>query len=208
MTLAAALAFLVVVRVWTRRGPPRVLLITGPLTAVLLVLLSGLSPAAAGLTLSGFGYAVSGAIVVLLGYGCALLIPAARRALAAPGFERPWFTALIAVPLSTVVFEEAAFRGVLWELIARDHGTAWAVGVTAVLFGLWHISPDTGIGAQVGTVAFTTLAGVVLALLRDVSGGLAAPIAVHWAANGLGVLASTLVRARSCDGPEEPMTAG
>lgn len=206
--IGVVVAVTAAVRVWTRLGPPRLLLVTGPLTAAVLVLLSGLSPASAGLTPAGIGYALGGALVVLLGYAAALLIPAARRALAVPHFARPWFTAAIAVPLSTVLFEEVAFRGVLWGLIERGHGSGWATGVTAVLFGLWHVSPDTGMRAQVGTVAFTTIAGVVLAGLRDVSGGLMAPVAVHWAANGLGVLASTLVRARSCDGPEETVTGG
>ncbi len=42
----------------------------------------------------------------------------------------------------------------------------------------------------VGTVAFTTVAGVVFAVLREQSGSLLAPFLLHWATNGLGILAA------------------
>ncbi|MBW6434221.1 CPBP family intramembrane metalloprotease [Actinoplanes hulinensis] len=182
------LAFMAAVRVWNRRGPARAQPFTGPLAAATLVLLSGLTPAEAGLTLAaGRGYAVSAALLVAAGYGVALSIPAARRALAEPYFPHPVRSALLGVPLSTVIFEEVAFRGVLFTLVAQAHGPAWAVAVTSVLFGLWHL-PDTR------EVAFTTLAGVVLSFLRLLSGGLLAPIVLHWTANGLGILTSAWVR--------------
>jgi membrane protease YdiL (CAAX protease family) len=47
------------------------------------------------------------------------------------------------------------------------------------------------------TIAFTTLAGVVFAELRRRSGSLLAPIGLHWATNGLGVLAAARVWAIS-----------
>ena len=42
----------------------------------------------------------------------------------------------------------------------------------------------------VGTVVFTALAGAVFAVLRDQSGSLVAPFLLHWATNGLGILAA------------------
>jgi membrane protease YdiL (CAAX protease family) len=48
-----------------------------------------------------------------------------------------------------------------------------------------------------GTVAFTTVAGVVFSGLRHASGSLVAPAGVHWATNGLGVLAAARVWAIS-----------
>ena len=42
----------------------------------------------------------------------------------------------------------------------------------------------------VGTVVFTTLAGIVFAVLRQQSGSLVAPFLLHWATNGLGILAA------------------
>ncbi|MEU4420156.1 CPBP family intramembrane glutamic endopeptidase [Actinoplanes sp. NPDC024001] len=186
MTVALVLLVMAAVRVWNHRGPRWAQPVTGPPAAALLVALSGLTPAEAGVVLSGLGYALSGVTVIAAGYGLALLIPPARRALAAAEYPRPVFTALVAVPLATVTFEEVAFRGVLWTLIARDHGPLWATAVTAVVFGLWHWGTP-------GAVAFTTLAGVALGGLRHIGGGVLAPYAVHWAANGLGVLASALV---------------
>lgn len=205
--IAVSIGFLVLVRAWNHLGPAWAQPLTGPLAATLLVLLCGLSPAEIGLTLSGLGYALSGVTVIAAGYGLALLIPSARRAVAAADYPRPWYTALVAVPLATVTFEEVAFRGVLWTLIARDHGPVWATGATAMIFGLWHLPARTRVlltALSAGTVAFTTLAGIALGELRHVGGGLLAPFAVHWAANGLGVLVSAAVRPNPRDQPEDP----
>ncbi len=197
--LGGVLAVMAAVLVWTRFGPARVQPVTGPLAAAVLVLLgaaAGLSPAELGLGAGAVVWAVGGAGLVALGYAVALLVPALRRR-AFPGTAhrlgtRPAaYTALVAVPLATVLFEEVAFRGVLWGLIARDHGAAWAAGATSVLFGLWHVRPRRDRPLVVlGTVLFTTAAGLVFALLRHQGGNLLAPVAVHWAANGLGVLAA------------------
>ena len=84
--------------------------------------------------------------------------------------------------------------------------------VSSALFGLWHVLPSLGlagdneaIGSTVGkgsagqavsvlgTVAFTGLAGVVFCELRRRSGSLLAPAGLHWATNGLGVLAAAAV---------------
>jgi membrane protease YdiL (CAAX protease family) len=198
--VSIALSLMVMVRVWTWIGPARAHPFTGPIAAALLILLTDeVRP----VSFAGWPYALGGALAVAAGYGLALLVPSARRALAGRRFPAPWRTALLEIPLATVTFEEVAFRWVLWTLIAQAHGPAWATGITAVIFGLWHISPDPGIRSQVGTVAFTTLAGVALGVLRDVTGGLLAPFAVHWAANGLGVLISTAVRRRTAEpGPD------
>lgn len=187
MIILPVLLIMAAVRVWNRRGPARAQPFTGPIAALLLVAVSGLTPAEAGLTLSGWGYAVGAALITTAGYGVALLIPAARRALAVPSFDHPVRRALAGVPLATVVFEEVAFRGVLWGLLFLDHGPVWAYVVTALLFGLWHL-PDSR------EVAFTTLAGGVLGFLRHAGGGILAPFVLHWTANGLGILASAWVR--------------
>jgi uncharacterized protein len=79
--------------------------------------------------------------------------------------------------------------------------------VSSMLFGLWHVVPALGggpandaltgaVGSGVmgtilgvlATVIFTTAAGVVLCYLRQRSDSLLAPILLHWAANGAGVL--------------------
>jgi membrane protease YdiL (CAAX protease family) len=123
---------------------------------------------------------------------------------------------LVAIPVGTVLFEEVAFRGVMWGLLSRDVGVRTATVVSACFFGLWHVLPAidlarSNISVQshttsgrrrvsvtvLSTVAFTALAGVVFAELRRRSGSLLAPIGLHWATNGLGVLAAARVWAMS-----------
>ena len=178
---------MVLVRVASRRGPAPLRPFIGPIAAFPLVAVSGLTFGEAGLTLSGAAYALGAVLTVTAGYAIALLIPAARRALGSRDYPHPVRQALIGVPLSTVLFEEIAFRGVLWGLLVQEHGAVWAYPVTAVLFGLWHLPAP-------GEVAFTTLSGVVLGFLRDAGGGLLAPFVLHWTANGLGILLSARVR--------------
>ena len=121
-------------------------------------------------------------------------------------------TAFVLIPLGTVLFEEVAFRGVLWALLRRWRGTRTATAISSALFGVWHVLPSLGlagdneaIGSAVGkgsagqavsvlgTVAFTGLAGVVFCELRRRSGSLLAPVGLHWATNALGVLAAAAV---------------
>ncbi|MEV6306570.1 CPBP family intramembrane glutamic endopeptidase [Actinoplanes sp. NPDC051861] len=197
MAIAVTLLIMAAFRVWTLTGPRRAQPIVGPLAAALLVTLSGLTRAEVGLVLSSFLYGVSGAAVVGIGYLVALRIPPVREAMAARTYPRPVRTALVEVPLATVIFEEVAFRGVLWALIARDHGPVWATVITAVLFGLWHLP-------SLPEVAFTTFAGAALGVLRQFSGGLPAPFLVHWTANGLGILLSAALRSSRREVPDPP----
>lgn len=130
--------------------------------------------------------------------------------------SRVVFQALVEVPFGTVLLEEIAFRSVLFSMLARRYGLVWGVVISSVLFGLWHVLPSIGtheqnpaLGSMVGegrrgnvlAVAFsvlsTTVAGVVFAALRLVSGSVLAPMGLHWATNGLGYAFSwLLIRAR------------
>ena len=117
--------------------------------------------------------------------------------------------ALVVVPFGTVLLEEVAFRGVLLAMVSSRYGLAWGVAVSSVAFGLWHILPslvmhesNAGVAATIGTgtraqvvsvvlsVAGTAIAGVVFCLLLIGSGSLLAPMALHWATNGLGFVFS------------------
>ena len=221
--LALTLLVMVVVNVWVHVGPRRAHPVTGPLAAALLLVLgrsAGLSWAELGLGREAlvrglvWGAVATGAVAA--GYAVGVAVPATRalfrdtRYRLGPGSALA--LAFVTIPLSTVVFEEVAFRGVLWGLVAADHGPAWATGVSAVLFGLWHVLPaldllrsnqtlrgDAPAGRTrtvrtvIGTVAFTTLAGLVFGELRHRTGSLLAPVLLHWATNGLGVLASARV---------------
>lgn len=113
--------------------------------------------------------------------------------------------ALVVVPFGTVLLEEVAFRSVLFAMVASRYGTVWAVTVSSVVFGLWHILPslvmhesNAGVGELLGSgmrarvlavvtsVVGTGAAGVLFCLLRVWSGSLFAPMGLHWALNGLG----------------------
>ena len=155
-----------------------------------------------------------GAVALVFVVGAA--VPATRDAFRDTryhlGWEHALLTAFLLIPLGTVLFEEVAFRGVLWGLLRRGHGTLIATVVSSALFGLWHVLPSLGlatdnqaVGSTVGkgtsgeaiavlaTVLFTGLAGVVFCELRRRSGSLLASMGLHWATNALGVLAAAAI---------------
>jgi CAAX protease family protein len=237
------LAVLVAANVWVHVGPRRLHPVTQPVMAVLLVALGR----AAGLSWADLGFAVpaarvgilvglAGALLIAACYALALTVPAARGAFLDTRYDvdlrSALWTAAVAIPLSTVVLEEIAFRGVVWGLVAVDRGPVAATVASSALFGLWHVLPaldlartSTAIGGGglsrrrrgtvvASTVLGTALAGLLLAELRRRTGSLLAPVLVHWTANGIGVLASAWVwrrrraRARSLSGDEAAAGAG
>jgi uncharacterized protein len=220
--IAITIAFLVLVNVIDIRVK-NASLVLGPAGAAGLLALArwaGLSWAELGLGRGtwwrGLRWALAaiGAVAVL--FAVAAVVPLTRSAFHDSRYHFGWghaaLTAFVLIPVGTVLFEEVAFRGVLWGLLWRRHGPWVATGVSSALFGLWHVLPSLGlaadnqaIGSTVGrgssgqavsvrgTVLFTSLAGVVFCELRRRSGSLLAPAGLHWAANGLGVLAATAI---------------
>jgi membrane protease YdiL (CAAX protease family) len=159
-----------------------------------------------------FGAIGAAAVVFAAGAALPLTRSAFRDARYHLNWEHALLTAFLLIPLGTVLFEEVAFRGVLWGLLRRGHGTWVATVVSSALFGVWHVLPslslatnNQAIGSAVGkgtsgeaisvlgTVLFTGLAGVVFCELRRRSGSLLASAGLHWAVNGLGVLAAASV---------------
>jgi membrane protease YdiL (CAAX protease family) len=123
--------------------------------------------------------------------------------------------ALLDIPFGTVLIEEFAFRGVMLALVTTlTSSTIWAVAVTSLLFGLWHVSPslemhdahEAATGASwttvVSTVLFTGASGVGFAVLRLWTGSLFPPSALHWAANGSGVVVGWWVHRRQATAAE------
>ena len=121
-------------------------------------------------------------------------------------------TSLVLIPIGTVLVEELAFRGVLWGLLKEVKGTATATIVSSALFGVWHVLPSLGLATNnqaitgavgtgksaqattvLATVVFTGLSGVVFCEVRRRSGSILASAGLHWATNGLAVLASSAV---------------
>lgn len=191
----------------------------GPLGAVALLAFArwrGLTWTELGLArhqwLPGLRWGAGVVVVVALVYLGAVLIPTTRPAFLDTRYHlapaEALLSALVLIPVSTVLFEEVAFRSVLWGFLSR-HLKLWQVAVvSSVLFGLWHVLPAIasagadeavataadrlGSFAQLaviaGTVLVTTAGGLVAAWLRWRSGSLLASVGMHWATNGLGVL--------------------
>jgi uncharacterized protein len=220
--VAVTVVILVFVNVIDIRVPHASLVVGPVFAAVLLTLarLAGLSWAELGLGPGTWrrgltwSAAIIGGVAVVYAVGAAL--PLTRDAFRDTRYHLGWadalLTSLVLIPVGTVLFEEVAFRGVLWGLLRRVRGTVTATVVSSVLFGVWHVLPSLGlssdneaIGSAVGrgrsaqvvtvlaTVAFTALSGVVFCELRRRSGSLLASASLHWATNGLGVLASAAV---------------
>ena len=191
----------------------------GPVAALALLAYarwSGLSWSQLGLhrdrLRSGARWGVGAAALVALVYLVGVLLPLTRPAFLDAryhlGVNGALLTAFVVIPLGTVVFEEIAFRSVLWGMLSRHATTMRVLLISSALFGLWHILPSlniatanagigdvvggTGTAAQVlvvaGIVVFTAAGGIVAGELRRRSGSVLASAGMHWATNSLGVL--------------------
>ena len=222
LAVAVTVVLLVIVNIVDVKVP-HAALVAGPAgAAVLLGLarLAGLSWRELGVGPGTWrrGLAWAGAIVgivaVVLAAGAALPLTRAafRDSRYHLGLGDALLTAFVLIPVGTVLLEEVAFRGVLWGLLRRLGGPFLATAVSSALFGLWHILPSLGLAADneaigdavgrgssaqalavLGTVLFTAASGVVFCELRRRSGSILASAGLHWAVNGLSVLASAAV---------------
>jgi membrane protease YdiL (CAAX protease family) len=164
----------------------------------------------------GLTWALAAIAAVAVAFAIGAALPLTRDAFRDTRYHLGWgqalLTAFVLIPVGTVLFEEVAFRGVLWGLLRQVYGTWQATVISSALFGLWHVLPSLGLAASgqavggavghrtsgqfisvMGTVLFTSLAGVVFCELRRRSGSLLAPAGLHWATNGLAVLAAAAV---------------
>lgn len=95
----------------------------------------------------------------------------------------------VQVAIATVLCEELAFRGVLQSMLTGVISPALTMGVVGMAYGLWHAVLQYNAfssrrwvaraAASAGGVAIYTLLGLLLALTREMTGGLAAPLAAH-----------------------------
>ncbi|PXY22891.1 abortive infection protein [Prauserella muralis] len=223
LALGLVLALLVGVHLITKLGPPGIGLVAGPAVAVVLVGVArrlGLSWHDLGLSRrswrKGALYGGIAVAVVATVYVVGALLPWTSSSFLDVRYDMALgsalLTALVIIPLNTVLLEEIAFRGVLLGMLKRPLGTVWAVGLSSTLFGLWHILPSLHLGEQnqalgnvlgsgptaqvlivTGVVLFTAVAGVLFSELRRRSGSVLASAGMHWATNGLGVLLSSLL---------------
>jgi membrane protease YdiL (CAAX protease family) len=150
------------------------------------------------------GLAVAGAVAA--GVAVSAAVPKVRTAMVARDLpQRPRHWLAVEIPLGTVWSEETAFRGALATLAAEAFGPTGGRLLQALAFGLTHIPDARGTGEPVlGTVAATSLAGWVFALLEERSGSLAAPMLAHLAVNEAGAIAALAAQR----GARSPMSPG
>lgn len=117
------------------------------------------------------------------------------------------YRVLIRLPLGTALFEEVAFRGVVYGLWRRSGASPRkAAAAAAIAFGIWHLIPSkqalTGnpLGPRFATpksravvvtagALLTSLSSFGFSWMRERSGSLIAPWMAHAAINGAGYLA-------------------
>ncbi|MEV0222351.1 CPBP family intramembrane glutamic endopeptidase [Streptomyces sp. NPDC050704] len=217
MRILALVAVLVAANLlnnWLAPGAYVLTCVTATAALILIARWDGLTPADLGLDAAalrrGLRWAPALAAAVLVVFVIALAVPLTRDAFrdaraAGLSTEQLLWQVLVRVPFGTVLLEETAFRGVLWSMLSRRHGTTWATTMSSLLFGLWHLLPSRGLNRSnaateaafgtdstavpltvTATIAATAVAGAVLCELRRRSGSLLAPAALHWSVNGFG----------------------
>ena len=129
------------------------------------------------------------------------------------------YRSVVRFPLGTALFEEVAFRGVvygMWRRAGNNHAAAAAV--VAGAFGVWHLIPawralrgnplgrqltskSSTIGVVFAGAAASGISSFGLTWLRGRSGNLVAPWLTHAAANALGYLAGVDAWRRTAPSP-------
>lgn len=110
------------------------------------------------------------------------------------------YAVFITLPLFTVLLEELAFRGVLFGMLQTIVSQNYALILSSISFGVWHLFSAGAINMSafplslpkivivVGVVLATSLAGMFLTWTRIKSGSLITPILIHWTINATGML--------------------
>lgn len=86
------------------------------------------------------------------------------------------FSTCVAAPLA----EEMVFRVVIYRRLRRNLSALWSIGISSLLFALYHGNLPQGL--------YALAVGAVLAALMECYGSAAAPIAAHMTANTASVL--------------------
>ncbi len=111
-------------------------------------------------------------------------------------------TIFLVLPLMTVILEELAFRGLLFGTLSTYLTQGYALLVSSISFGVWHIFSASNLDVSgivsgnaipkvlivLTVVIATSIAGAFFTWLRIKSGSLIAPILLHWTINSTGVV--------------------
>ena len=97
------------------------------------------------------------------------------------GFDWPRQLSALCMFFGVAVGEEVIFRGILFRWIDRRWGLTAALIVSALIFGLIHITNDNA--TLWGAIAIAVEAGLLLGAAYKWSGTLWLPIGIHWAWN-------------------------
>ncbi len=73
------------------------------------------------------------------------------------------------------VGEELLFRGVMWRALEEWRGTRWAIWVTTIVFGLWHVGGGRGVLGFAAGIIF----GIFFGAIRWRAGGIIGLIIAH-----------------------------
>ncbi len=95
-----------------------------------------------------------------------------------------WFSfaaEFLGVAVMVPMLEEFAFRGVILSGLRR-FGTGFAIGASAVIFGMAHM--------QLSSVVFATIAGAAMGLAYVITGNLWVSVCIHGLNNGIAVIES------------------
>ncbi len=86
--------------------------------------------------------------------------------------------------------EELFFRGLLYPVLARRLGVSWAVILTALPFALMHMFQY---GYAWGVVLLIFIMGIVVTIVRALTGSVAASFLVHVGYNATEMLLMVVV---------------
>lgn len=166
-----------------------------------------LTPAQLGFSLRGLRRSLAWGLIAGVALGLPPLLFFAfpiilARPLQYSGNPDPELTSLLAlvfvrILLSTALYEETLFRGLIQQLGVGRFGPARGIGLSCGLFILWHavvtyqtIGQTNLAGAllpvpilYVGAAAPLGVAGLVFSLIRHRTGNLAGSILAHWVIN-------------------------
>ena len=160
-----------------------------------------------------WGIAV-GSIIVGPLFATAILPLRAREQLKDPRISSVtgrWlaYRALVRIPLGTALFEETAFRCILFGALL-EFGPWHAIWASSLVVGLWHIRPTLDLARRrrvkttdllavsvLGGLLATTAGGVLFGLMRHYTGSMARPVVAHGLINSLALVAAYLNRNRS-----------